>query len=192
VNGGIATDTDPDGQLTVVNTTVHNNTLGGLGGGIFARGTTTLVYVTITDNTASQAFASLDVATLSSFGTVVTNSAGKGNCLIGPDSASLGYNFSDDATCGFTAPTDRQNAGDPLLGALASNGGPTQTRLPQVGSPLLDAIPAAACAPDVTTDQRGIARPQAGSCDIGAVEVEVVPPTPLTPTAIPITPRFTG
>jgi hypothetical protein len=193
INGGIATDTDP-GRLTVVNTTIDDNTLGGLGGAIFARGTTTLVYVTITDNTATQAFASLDVETLSSFGTVVTNSAAKGNCLIGPDSVSLGYNFSDDATCGFTASTDRQTAGDPLLGALASNGGPTQTRLPQAGSPLLNAIPAVACAPDVTTDQRGVTRPQAGSCDIGAVEVEALPLTALTPAAtpIPVAPRFTG
>ena len=38
---------------------------------------------------------------------------GAGNCLAGPDSVSLGYNFSDDDTCRFTAPTDRGNAGRP-------------------------------------------------------------------------------
>ena len=77
---------------------------------------------------------------------------------------------------------------------LASNGGPTQSQLPLAGSPLLDAIPAAACPPDVTTDQRGVARPQAGFCDIGAVEVEVVTPVPLTPVVTPlvVSPRFTG
>jgi hypothetical protein len=31
-----------------------------------------------------------------------------------------------------------------MLGALANNGGPTQTRLPLTGSPLIDAIPNAA------------------------------------------------
>jgi hypothetical protein len=34
--------------------------------------------------------------------------------------------FSDDASCGFTAATDKQNAGDPGLVALANNGGPTR------------------------------------------------------------------
>jgi hypothetical protein len=77
-----------------------------------------------------------------------------------------------------------------LLGPLADNGGPTQTRLPQQGSPLLDAIPAAECAPEIATDQRGVARPQGGFCDIGAVEVEVVAPVPVTP--VVVTPRFTG
>jgi hypothetical protein len=190
LNGGIATSPDASATLTVINTTVNHNTLAGLGGGIFSGGNATLVYVTVTDNSANDAFASLDVGLLSSFGSVVTNSAGAGNCLVDPASVSLGYNFSDDDTCLFTAPTDRQGAGDPLLGPLASNGGPTQTRLPQPGSPLLDAIPAAACAPDVTTDQRGVIRPQGGSCDIGAVEVEVVTPAPVAP--IVITPRFTG
>jgi hypothetical protein len=192
LNGGIATSPSESAQLTVVNTTVDHNTLAGLGGGIFSGGTATLVYVTITDNTANQAFASLDVGSLAAFGTVVTNSAGDANCLVAPDSVSLGYNFSDDATCGFTASTDRENAGDPGLGPLASNGGPTQTRLPLAASPLLDAIPAAACSPDVTTDQRGVTRPQNGTCDIGAVEVVAL--TPLTPVAtpVPISPRFTG
>jgi hypothetical protein len=194
LNGGIATNPSASAHLTVTNTTVDHNTLAGLGGGIFSGGDATLVYVTITDNSANQAFASLDVGHLSSFGTVVTNSAGVANCLVAPGSVSLGYNFSDDDTCGFTAPTDRQNAGDPHLGPLASNGGPTQTRLPQVGSPLLDAIPAAACAPGVSTDQRGVTRPQGGSCDIGAVEVEVVTPAPpvVPVTPVVVTPRFTG
>jgi hypothetical protein len=190
INGGIATSPAADAQLTVVNTTVHHNTLAGLGGGVFSGGDATLVYVTITDNSANQAFASVDVGTLSSFGTVVTNSQGDGNCLVAPDSVSLGYNFSDDDTCGFTAPTDRQNAGSPQLGPLASNGGPTQSQLPLAGSPLLDAIPADACPADVTTDQRGVVRPQAGLCDIGSVEVEAATPVPLTP--IVVTPRFTG
>ena len=193
LNGGIATSPSADAHLTVVNTTVDHNTLAGLGGGIFSGGDATLVYVTVTDNTANQAFASLDVGRLSSFGSVVTNTAGVANCLVAPDSVSLGYNFSDDDTCRFTAPTDRENAGDPRLGPLGANGGPTQTRVPQAGSPLLDAIPAAACAPGVTTDQRGVTRPQGGTCDIGAVEVavEVASPTSV-PIPLAVTPRFTG
>ena len=58
---------------------------------------------------------------------------------------------------------------NPLLGALASNGGPTQTMLPGAGSAAIDPAPAApSCG---TADQRGLPRP-AGPCDVGAVEVQ--------------------
>ena len=60
INGGIATSPADTAQLTVVNTTVHHNTLAGLGGGIFSGGDASLVYVTITDNAASN-FANLFV-----------------------------------------------------------------------------------------------------------------------------------
>ena len=62
---------------------------------------------------------------------------------------------------------------DPLLGALADNGGPTWTRLPGAGSPLL----AAATCGAGQTDQRGVARPTgAGACAIGPVELLASPP----------------
>jgi CSLREA domain-containing protein len=63
---------------------------------------------------------------------------------------------------------------DPLLGPLADNGGPTQTRMPQVGSPASDAgNPGAPGSGGLTceaTDQRGVARPVGPRCDIGAFE----------------------
>jgi hypothetical protein len=59
-------------------------------------------------------------------------------------------------------------ADDPALGALADNGGPTATMLPQTGSPLIDAGDAVSCP---TFDQRGLLRPQGAACDIGSVEV---------------------
>jgi hypothetical protein len=92
------------------------------------------------------------------------------NCWV-EDVTSEGYNFSDDDSCQFTDSTDDVADGnDPMLGALASNGGPTQTMLPQPGSPLIDAIqPVSECQVDV--DQRGVSRPQIKGCDTGAVEV---------------------
>src|SRR5690606_21776605 len=62
----------------------------------------------------------------------------------------------------------------PLLNLLADNGGPTETLLPQVTSPAINAIPASACATLGETDQRGTPRPAADSdlCDIGAVEAQ--------------------
>ena len=96
---------------------------------------------------------------------------------------SKGYNYSDDDTCGFTnvALGDRENQGDPGLGALADNGGPTPTLLPAGTSPLVNFIPLAACSGGddladqaVTDDQRGIARPQDIGCEVGSVELEAL------------------
>jgi len=128
--------------------------------------------------------------TIELFGTVLAlPQSGATNCFDGDVVVtSLGYNFADDVSCFLTATGDRQGAGlDPRLGPLADNGGPTPTFLPQVGSPLLDAIPAAACqtppAAGITTDQRGEPRPAFDACDIGSVEVQPVPV---------IQPTFTG
>jgi len=200
VGGGVATVPDvPNVSVTVVNSTITGNSNGGpsLGSGIFSGGSTTLVYATVVRNTAGN-FGNIDTQTLESFGSVVAQSNGTGNCL--PVTAtSHGYNFSDDDLCGFKAPTDRQDAGDPSLGPLAANGGPTMTVLPLAGSPLIDAIPTGSCQSDGATgiaiDQRGVPRPQGAGCDIGAVEVEVppVPPAPpVPPPAVIFTPRFTG
>jgi hypothetical protein len=65
---------------------------------------------------------------------------------------------------------------DPLLAALADNGGSTQTHALLLGSPALNAgnpletgSGGFACA---ASDQRGVARPQGSACDMGAFEFE--------------------
>lgn len=141
--------------------------------------------------------ANLAIATpgnLTVFGSVIALPQGGTNCsntsgvpLSGV--VSQGYNRVDDTTCGLAAATDQQVTGSALLlGQLASNGGPTQTLLPQTGSPLIDAIPVAACqtglAAGVTVDQRGLTRPALNGCDVGAVEVQAA--------AVAAVPRFTG
>jgi hypothetical protein len=74
------------------------------------------------------------------------------------------------------------------LGALGAHGGPTTTHpLLLTGSPALDAVPAGQCT-EVTEDQRGVARPQMGACDLGAYEL--VPTSDATPPVI--TPTVTG
>jgi hypothetical protein len=83
----------------------------------------------------------------------------------GPAYASLGYNLIEDHSC-----VDDSNATDihetlPRLGALADNGGFSQSFMPNAGSPALNKIPAAQCLPQ---DQRTALRH--GICDIGAVE----------------------
>jgi len=128
---------------------------------------------------------------LTSFASVVALPlGGETNCAVVAASVdSQGDNYSDDGTCGFTGTGDRQNAGDPGLGALGANGGFAPTQVPQPGSPLLDAVPLDACqagsAAGITTDERDVTRPQGDGCDIGAVEVVVTAP-------IVLAPRFTG
>jgi hypothetical protein len=58
----------------------------------------------------------------------------------------------------------------PMLYALASNGGPTQTMAEQGGSPCIDAGVNFAIPAGATTDQRGFIRVVNGTVDIGAYE----------------------
>ncbi len=208
--GGIDGDT---GTVLLVDSTVVGNTDPGTSasaaGGIYAN-ELTAVYSTITQNSAVASIGGANITVedpgpLNLFGTVIAQPLGGAeNCLfeLEPTTVSSGYNFSDDTSCALTDPTDVEDGGDPLLGALGANGGPTLTRLPQLGppvSPLIDAIPVDACGDGdalageaVTTDQRGVTRPQAvlgvDACDIGAVEVEV----PEVPLPLVLVPTFTG
>lgn len=60
--------------------------------------------------------------------------------------------------------------GDPNLGPIQDNGGPSQTISLGPGSAAVDAVPAtgAGCQ---QTDERGVPRPSGSACDIGAYEV---------------------
>jgi hypothetical protein len=69
-----------------------------------------------------------------------------------------------DATCPVSS-----IVGDPRLGPLGANGGPTPTMLPGPGSAAVNALAGAGCP---GTDQRGLPRPALGACDAGAVEVQ--------------------
>jgi uncharacterized repeat protein (TIGR01451 family) len=62
--------------------------------------------------------------------------------------------------------------GNPRLGALANNGGPTKTFALLTGSPALETGNDAICRSALVNnrDQRGATRPKGGHCDIGAVE----------------------
>ena len=146
LGGGISTGVSSESSVTIVNSTVTGNRNAEIGAGIFSSGSVSLVYATVVGNTADVAFSNIDSQQLMSFGSVVAGGvATQDSCLGTP--TSFGYNFSDDASCGFTQPTDRQNAGNPGLGALANNGGPTRTMLPAAASPLVNAIRSRAVKP---------------------------------------------
>ncbi len=136
----------------------------------------TITSSTITDNTSVGGNGALSMAvpsTVSVAGTILTGNTGN-ECSAAVSDG--GYNLTDasGASCGFT---NNVVVGDPQLGVLADNGGPTDTRKPGPASPALDRIPAGALCGAGSVDQRGVTRPQGAKCDIGSVEVAQVAPT---------------
>ena len=96
-----------------------------------------------------------------------TSAAGPANCHVSAQIIeSTGHNLDSDGSCFLTAAGDLPGR-DPLLGALAANGGPTETQALLSGSPAIDAGAGDGCPQH---DQRGITRPQGAGCDIGAYE----------------------
>ncbi len=182
-----------NGTMTVIDSTVAKNSgIGVWNGG----GAMTIIASTISGN-AGGGILSDEFGTATLGATIVADNTGY-NCnnngtVSNLDSA--GYNLTNDTTgaaCEFDAATDLVNK-NPLLGALASNGGPTQTLLPGAKSPAADVIPKTTTLRGVVvcpgTDQRGIARPGRGEtrCTIGAVEVGFNNPTTTSVTVSPAT-----
>jgi hypothetical protein len=116
----------------------------------------------------------------------ILNASWSGGNLYGPLFDS-GYNVSSDAS-GSLGGHSKPGV-NPKLGALADNGGPTQTMLPRAGSPAINSGDNAA-APH--SDQRHLPRPAPGNShpDIGAAEVQ--PPSPSLDIALPATPALTN
>ena len=93
------------------------------------------------------------------------NTSSSGNNCSGAIT-SQGHNLASDGTCVLVATGDLSGM-DPLLGPLQNNGGSTQTHALLSGSPAIDAGDNKVCP---AADQRGVARPQGATCDIGAYE----------------------
>jgi CSLREA domain-containing protein len=174
--GGLFND---DGTVALTNSTISGNEAvrvgdyGGVGGGIRNHyGTVELTSSTISGNSAETAGGGIySLGTVELVNTIVADQ------LLGADcSADLiisnGYNLDGDGSCGLSASGDL--TADPMLGPLQDNGGPTETRALLHGSPAIDAIPTGSCTDHqgrpVTTDQRGVPRPQGAACDVGAYE----------------------
>ena len=175
IGGGIFNNA---GSLTITNSTLSGNSAGRDGGGIFnnAIASLTVTASTLAGNSAESG-GGIAVSFRSSLtiqASIFANPEG-GNFGNDPGEVnftSLGNNLFTDTPVGFAlAPTDLVNT-DPMLGPLADNGGPTFTQALPAGSPAIDASVAIA---GVTTDQRGITRPQGSAPDIGAFELEGAP-----------------
>ena len=188
--GGIWTNPD-QGRLTIVNSTISDNTAvspdpptaPATGGGINVVDLANddvgpdvrLEYTTVAGNESLPG----RVANLVSGyavqlqNTIIAEPIGAVSC--GGTQDSHGYNLDEGTSCDLDLATDHENA-DASLSPLADNGGPTQTRAVGLGS---DAISEGDCTPtfvlpgfDLSVDQRGVSRPQT-NCDIGAYEFQI-------------------
>ena len=185
--------------LTVTNSTFSGNTAStngfGSGGGIYSNAPLTVRNSTFSGNSAAYDAGGIaqDSGTLNISNTIIANSVG-GDCY---RSSATGVNLKNLVEDGSCANTPH----DPNLGPLADNGGTTQTFALLANSLAIDAGDDATCAtPEVNNlDQHGIARPNGGHCDIGAVEyVDTTAPTitvfnvPASPTVLNIPITFTA
>jgi CSLREA domain-containing protein len=188
------------GAAALLNVTVSDNSATGNGGGIAVTGggneALLLNNVTVAGNVADAdgnangdgggifvQELSGDVTLMNTL--IATNTDGStSGATVAPDCSgnlkSLGYNLIGIAARCNALQEQGDRYGtitvplDPRLSPLRANGGATQTRAAQSGSPAIDGgSPAApggqgnAC---VSTDQRGVARPIGARCDIGASE----------------------
>ena len=143
-------------RVDIDNTTITDNVAGGTGGGIHASefdpdfGSRTRLGSTIV---------SQNMPTDLHHETVFTGQDpifSRGGNFVGIGNATTRFSASE--VFGVT---------DPLLDALAFNGGETRTRLPQAASPVIDA---GRNTRGLATDQRGEARTFGPRTDVGAVE----------------------
>jgi len=144
-----------------------SNGPGGDGGAVeqYLGGPVLVTFDTIADNTAAGSGGGLFAG---SGAIVEANSIVTSN--IGTPGANCNAGVADhggDVVFGQTSCPG--TVGDPKLGLLAANGGPTATMALESGSAAVDVVPINACAPAV--DQRGVARPQGSACDAGAYEL---------------------
>jgi|SRR5579871_112860 len=166
------------GTLSITNSTFSQNSATTGGGAIYSQGGTVLIsnstFGTNPENIGGGGALSNAGGSILIQNSIVANGGNGGNCA--GSITSTGYNLSSDSSCTFNAPGDL-NGLNPNLGALAGNGGPTQTMALPNGSPALDAGNPSGCrnftGKLLTTDQRGAPRPGGGEttgCDMGAYE----------------------
>jgi hypothetical protein len=155
----------------IVNSTIARNEAAS-GGGVYHQQNLAIVDSTIARNTATVqggGVTSFDTQTIQR-SLVAGNTAPTAPACSGHSLDSLGENVVDDTSdCSISAELSDRFDVDAPIGALADNGGPTETILLLAGNPAIDLLAAPCAAP--AFDQRAIARPQNGRCDVGAVEI---------------------
>lgn len=176
--GGIASH---PGTVLISNSTFSGNTAtaaGASGGGVATGSPTTVLNSTFSGNAAAQGggiASTLPNYSLNFSNSIIANSTAGGDCFMAGTIGTNLNNLVEDGSCSLNGVNFQ--TGDPQLGLLADNGGPTQTFALLPGSPAIDAGDNATCAaPPVNgLDQRGQPR-SVTQCDIGAFELQNRPP----------------
>jgi beta-glucanase (GH16 family) len=185
ISGNISNDTGGAirslGNMTITNSTISGNTTSGWhGSAIFMTdGDISIANTTITNNIAPDSASSTIfiggwgdyVPTLTLINTIIAGnqwySCEKSASPITGNVISMGHNLVQDESCNHVE--SDIIVGDPLLGPLAENGGPTLTHALLPESLAIDSADDIYC---LLMDQRGVLRPQGAHCDIGAFEFE--------------------
>jgi hypothetical protein len=164
VGGGIDASSPFAGSVNLTGDTISGN-FAADGGGVFWAGAFGSAIVIVDTIIATNAASSAGPDANNPASTFTDN----GGNLIGISGAGSGNS-------GFTAASTQSgtpaNPLDPLLGPLQNNGGPTQTQALLAGSPAIDR---GVATPLLSTDQRGVIRPQGPRFDVGAYEVNQGP-----------------
>jgi hypothetical protein len=186
ISGNTAGGTGPEGggifndgtsTLTVINSTIDSNhASGGAGGGIFnaAGGSTTVVNCTVTNNTANTGtgggIGNGMGGTINMTNGIFAGNGAGGDCVNSGTIGTNSHNLTQDGTCSPAV------TGDPKLGPLQNNGGPTFTRALLPTSPAIEAGDDSVLGTPyfLINDQRGdgFPRKSGNHVDIGAVEAE--------------------
>jgi hypothetical protein len=155
---------------TIINSTIANNSATGNGGGIqIDTGTMNIYNCTIAGNKSGGAGGGIDGTTALLSSTIVANNTDSGT---GPDVSGTITTANQSLLSNSTGAVIGTNNGtllgvNPLLSALADNGGPTMTEALMAGSPCINAGNNTLA---LTTDQRGSLRVVSGQADMGAFE----------------------
>lgn len=173
--GGISN----QGELHLRNSTVSGNVAGaapGAAGLLIGGGSADLIFSTVANNSG---LAGIHIVPGGGGSLIVGQTIVSGNnptnCTGFTDAITDNLSIDSGTGCGFGATSFSST--DPLLGPLASNGGPTQTHLPALNSPATDKTLCVVTGFGIlSSDQRGNSRPVDGDndgnplCDIGSVE----------------------
>ena len=163
-------------DTAIANSTFSGNSAGTYGGGIISHaGKLSITNSTFSGNSASSGVGGIyqDTAGIVTLrNTIVADNPG-GNCSGAITDG--GNNIDSGITCGWGTASGSMSGTNPLLGALANNGGATQTFALLPGSPAIGGVTFNAPNGAPSTDQRGVPRPQGLRYDIGALESETNP-----------------
>ena len=173
--------TNETAVITLTNVTISSN-VADVAAGVwnkedYGEANLEIIASTINANTANLYYAGIwnfGTGIITMTGSIAANNIG----LVGMDGADCsnssgtfinnGYNIIETGggDCGTTGD------GDPSVGMLTNNGGPTLTHALLPGSIAINAIPTQFCL--VPKDQRGILRPIGNGCDIGSFEYQPI------------------